>query len=106
MPELVERVEHNVAIDPIDPLPLLISDALAKDKNVVRAYLAQKPSDSGQPVCVLAPIFEHEYPQEAIRAAYNAFYQVVPDGKLELWLVPLRDYKKRFAHVEPIYVRP
>jgi hypothetical protein len=104
--ELVERIEREAAIDPIDPLPLLIADALAKDKNVVRAYLAQKPSDSGQPVYVLAPIFENEYPQEAISAAYSVFYQVVPNGKLELWLVPMRDYKKHFAKAQPIYVRP
>jgi hypothetical protein len=104
--DLTDRIEHDAAVDPIDPLPLLIADALAKDKNVVRAYLAQKPSDAGQPVYVLAPIFVNEYPQQAISAAYSAFYKVIPNGKLELWLVPLRDYKKHFAKAQPIYVRP
>lgn len=104
--EQIERIQQSAVVDPIDPLPLLISDALAKDKNVVRAYLMQRPSDSGHPIYVLAPIFENGYPQEAISAAYNAFYQVIPNGKLELWLVPMRDYKKHFARLEPIYVRP
>ncbi len=100
------QVASGAAVDPIDPLPLLIADALAKDKNVLRAYLAQKESDPDHPVYVLAPIFENEYPQEAISAAYGVFYHQIPNGKLELWLVPKHDYKKHFARVQPIYVRP
>ena len=90
----------------VNPLAVEIAGALAKDKNVLRAYLALKEADQNTPVYVLAPIFENEYPEEAIGAAYDAFYQLVPNGKLELWLVPKHEYKKHFARVQPIYVRP
>jgi hypothetical protein len=109
-PATIESAQANVArheaVDPIDPLQLKIAQALATDKNVVRAYLTQKESESGNPIYVLAPIFENEYPQAAIDAAYSAFHSVVPGGKLELWLVPKREYKKYFAQAKPIYVRP
>lgn len=103
---LQERLERAAAVDPVDPLPLLIAEALAKDKNVSRAYLTQKNPDSERPVYVLTPIFEDEYPEEAISAAYNAFHQIAPEGKLELLLIPARDYKRYFARAQPIYVRP
>lgn len=100
------KVASGAPVEPIDPLPLLIADALSKDKNVLRAYLAQKESDPDHPIYILAPIFENEYPQDAINAAYGVFYHQIPNGKLELWLVLKNDYKKHFARAQPIYVRP
>ena len=101
-----DQLDRGEAIEAIDPLQLSIAQALAKDKNILRAYLARKDLDLSSPVYVLAPIFEKEYPQAAINAAYSAFYSVVQDGKLELWLVPKGEYKKHFAKSKPIYVRP
>ena len=84
---------HRAEVGATDPLSASIANALSKDKSVFRAYLALNNSDADQPVFVLAPIFDGEYPKDALGAAYSAFYKAVPNGKLELWLVPKREYK-------------
>ena len=101
---------QSTSLSPKDPFATSVEgivQALKADNGVARAYLLRKPTDDGSLVFVLVPIFDKKYPQEAIKAAYNVFEQNMPqEAKLELFLVPKRDYKKYFAQFEPIYVRP
>ena len=77
------------------------------DDSVARVYFLRKPTEGGSLVFLLVPIFDKKYPQVAINSAYEAFGQNMPaEAKLELFLVPKRDYKKHFGQIEPIYVRP
>jgi hypothetical protein len=94
-------------VDPVAATVDAIAQAMKSDDSVARAYFLRKPSEDGSLIFVLVPIFDKKYPQAAIASAYRAFGErMPPEAKLELFLVPKREYKKYFAQVEPIYVRP
>jgi hypothetical protein len=95
------------AKDPVVVAQEGIARAMQSDKSVWRAYFAMVDdgAQSGTPAYVLAPIFDGKYPQEAISAAWKAFYDAMPNAKLNLMLVPKRDASRTFGTQKPIYRR-
>jgi len=80
-----------------------LSELLAQNQDLRKAYLVVAPDNSGY---ILVPTFDGHLNMTSLYEAVDMLEETVPESQITLALLTPGDLKRNFSRATPFYVRP